>query len=492
MNIKPIKFIFKKNHNYIIVKIHTCVIHFDIITSKSNNKMVWPPDHLYSIKVRFLFTRGHEHLESGAGDTDADSAWVRLAQMWASQGFGSSFIPRVGDEVLIQFAGHDPDKPVVAGCISNGVKVPTTFSDVSSLPADKTLSGIRSRMFHGTGGNELVLDDTPNDLRARLACDHLASQLNLGYLVKPRCGGASTPLGEGFELKTEAWGALRTAKGMLLTTDSGDTDALENGPLTSQLQQSIELSRTLSDASTQHETDALDTIPTTEGLKKTLEATKRQGTGPKGRNVAAFDRPVLALSSPVGIVSATPSNHALSAGRELHATSGLDTNLAVGGRLVMAIADAWNVFTAKAGMKLLAGKNDITLRAHETQLKATADQSLKLIAIDGTLELAAKNGLTLATPGAKFQLKDGEINIEGKNCNVYTQTVIQLGPKKADAALPALPKGEVYDQYYTVKDQDTGEPLANIEYEMTTASGQTITGKTNHHGRTSMVHTLSE
>jgi type VI secretion system secreted protein VgrG len=300
-------------------------------------------------------------------------------------------------------------------------------------------------MFKGTGGNELVLDDTPQELRARLACDHLASQLNLGYLVKPRCGGASVPLGEGFELKTEAWGALRTAKGMLLTTDSGDTDALENGPLASQLDASIELSKTLSQASTQHEADALDTIPTTEGLKKTLEATRRQGTGPKARNVTAFDRPVLALSSPTGIVSATPSNHAISANQHLHATSGLDTNLAVGGKLAMAVKEAWSVFTAKAGMKLLAGKSDIALRTHETQFKATADQGLKLIAINGTLELLAKNGITLATPGAKFQLKNGEINIEGQNCNVYTASVIQLGPKSAQAVVPTLPKGGVKD-----------------------------------------------
>ena len=429
-------------------------------------------DELGRIKVRFLFTRSHEHPESGAGDTDADSAWVRLAQMWASQGFGSSFIPRVGDEVLIQFAGHDPDKPVVAGCISNGLKVPTNFSDISSLPADKTLSGIRSRMFHGTGGNELVLDDTPNELRARLACDHLASQLNLGYLVKPRCGGASFPLGEGFELKTQAWGALRTAKGMLLTTDSGDTDALENAPLTTQLQHSIELSRTLSDASAQHEADPLGTIPTTEGLKKSLEATKRQGSGAKARNVAAFDRPVLALSSPTGIVSATPSNHAISAGRELHATSGLDTNLAVGGKLVMAIADAWSVFTAKAGMKLLAGKRDITLRAHETQLQATADQGLKLIAINGTLELLAKNGITLATPGAKFQLKDGEINIEGRNCNVYTSMVNLMGPQKAPLDLPRLPKGSMPEQdlkfslFLFDRPGPQGHPLAHLPWQI--------------------------
>ena len=402
-------------------------------------------DELGRIKVRFLFTRAEEHVEAGAGDTDADSAWVRLSQMWSSQGFGSSFIPRVNDEVLIQFLGHDPDKPQVAGCISNGVKVPTAFSEVSGLPGDKTLSGIRSKMFHGQGGNELVFDDTSRELRTRLACDHLASQLNLGYLVQPRCGGASIPLGEGFELKTEAWGALRAAKGLLLTTDGGMSDHLENNPLTSQLEASIELSKTLSDASENHKADKLAAIKASEDIKKVLEATKRQGTGAKARNVAAFSEPVLALSSPTGIVAATTANHSLSAGQSIHASSGKDTNLTVGGKLAMAIKEVWSVFTSNAGMKIFAGKSDIALRAHDGELNVTADQAMKVLALNGSLEMLAKNGITLATPGAKFQIKDNEINIEGENCNVYTAMVNLTAPQKADAAMPNLPKGGVKD-----------------------------------------------
>jgi type VI secretion system secreted protein VgrG len=399
-------------------------------------------DDLHRIKVRFLFTRPQEHADAGASDTDADSAWVRLAQMWCSQGFGSSFIPRAGDELLIQFMGDDPDKPMAVGCLSNGVKTPTTFSEASVLPTEKTLSGIRSKMIKGLGGNEVVFDDTPHELRARLACDHLASQLNLGYLVNPRRNGSTFPLGEGFELKTEGWGALRANKGMLLTTDESSTDHQENSPLTSQLKASIDISKTLSDASEAHKAEKLEAIKASEDVKKVLEATKHQGTGKKAKKVAAFSEPVLALSSPTGIVSATPSSQAMCIGKDLHATSGKDTNLTVGGKLAMAIKDMWSVFTSNAGMKIIAGKSDISLQAHNGQLNTTADQGMKVLAINGTLEMLAKKGITLATPGAKFQLKDGEINIEGKNCNVFTAMVVLTAPESVNASLPALPKGD--------------------------------------------------
>jgi len=92
-------------------------------------------------------------------------------------------------------------------------------------------------------------------------------------------------------------------------------------------------------------------------------------------------------------------------------------------------------------MKLIAGQRDIALHSHDGQLNATADQALKLLAIKGTLELLAKNGITLATPGAKFQVKNGEINIEGRNCNVYTAAVNQMGLQKVDTTLPVLPGG---------------------------------------------------
>lgn len=183
----------------------------------------------------------------------------------------------------------------------------------------------------------------------------------------------------------------------------------------------------------------LEALSSTEHLKSILESRHPQGRGSTARNVAAFSEPILALSAPGGMASATPADFALSAEQNLHTTSGRDTDLAVGGKLAMAIKDAWNVFVAESGIKLLAGKKDIQLRAHDGQIQTTANQGLNVMAIHGKLELLAKNGITLATPGAKLEIKGGNISIEATNCNAYCASLNLQAGASVDAALPQLP-----------------------------------------------------
>ncbi len=81
---------------------------------------------------------------------------VRVAQFWAGSHRGALFLPRIGDEVLIQYEEGDPDRPVVVGSVYNGANtVPT------DLPAKKTRSGILTKSSkNSTGYNMLLFDDT--------------------------------------------------------------------------------------------------------------------------------------------------------------------------------------------------------------------------------------------------------------------------------------------------------------------------------------------
>lgn len=99
------------------------------------------------IKVRFHWDRrGKGH------DT---TCWIRTMQPWAGAGWGTQFIPRIGMEVVVGFEGGDVDKPLVLGCLYNGVHPPPF-----ALPGDKTRSGIRTRSTPGaTGSNELSFQD---------------------------------------------------------------------------------------------------------------------------------------------------------------------------------------------------------------------------------------------------------------------------------------------------------------------------------------------
>lgn len=95
---------------------------------------------------------------------DKKSCRLRVAQVWAGQGWGGIYIPRVDQEVIIHFLEGDPDRPICTGCVYNGDNtVPYP------LAADKNIAGVKSRSTEdGTGYNEFIFDDTIGDELVRL------------------------------------------------------------------------------------------------------------------------------------------------------------------------------------------------------------------------------------------------------------------------------------------------------------------------------------
>ena len=100
------------------------------------------------IKVQFHWDRQGQY-------DDHSSCWVRVAQAWAGNGYGTMFIPRVGMEVVVDFLEGDPDQPLVTGCVYNGINKPPY-----DLPAHATRSTIKTLSSKGGGGtNELRFED---------------------------------------------------------------------------------------------------------------------------------------------------------------------------------------------------------------------------------------------------------------------------------------------------------------------------------------------
>lgn len=146
------------------------------------------------------------------------SAWLRPATPFAGNGYGMIALPRAGDEVTVLFINGDCDKPILVNSAFNGRALPPMFSRKGNLPGNKPLSGFLSQELQGTRHNQLCLDDTNGQISAQLASEHGHSELNLGYLTHPRTDGKADPRGEGFEVASEAAGALRACS-LLLTTE---------------------------------------------------------------------------------------------------------------------------------------------------------------------------------------------------------------------------------------------------------------------------------
>lgn len=100
------------------------------------------------VKVQFHWDR--------EGNLDENSScWVRVAQSWAGNRWGSMFIPRIGMEVIVHFIDGDPDQPIITGCVYNPQTMPPY-----TLPDEKTKSGVKSDSSKGGGGfNEFRIED---------------------------------------------------------------------------------------------------------------------------------------------------------------------------------------------------------------------------------------------------------------------------------------------------------------------------------------------
>lgn len=251
-------------------------------------------DRLGRVRIRFHW--------QDSGDA---SCWVRVAQRLAGGGMGSQFLPRIGQEVLVQFLENDIDQPVIVAALYNGQGeggvVPTpggqvrAGSDVACFQSahDHAPSaqgniaggnspvwhgasgdsaghrngaaqwGLRSKEFGGSGYNQLLFDDTDGQGRIQLKCSHAGSELHLGHLIHAADNYRGSFRGLGAELRTDAYGAVRAGAGLLVTSyplqhASATRDPVgENAAGLAMLTQAARLAGTLHAAALTHQTVGL-------------------------------------------------------------------------------------------------------------------------------------------------------------------------------------------------------------------------------------------
>ncbi len=119
-----------------------------LVTGPSGEEIYTDPDGYGRVKVLF-------HWDRENNDDENSSCWVRVSQGWAGGNYGMIFLPRVGQEVIVDFLEGNPDRPIITGRVYNNDNMPPY-----KLPDEKTKSTIKSRSSKGGGGfNELRFED---------------------------------------------------------------------------------------------------------------------------------------------------------------------------------------------------------------------------------------------------------------------------------------------------------------------------------------------
>ncbi|WP_229261452.1 type VI secretion system Vgr family protein [Duganella margarita] len=356
-------------------------------------------DQLGRVKIRFPGTRPEDHEEAasaGASNTSTDSAWVRVASNWAGADTfpygGSITLPRVGTEVVVNFLGGDPDKPLIIAQVYNQRARPPAFSKMGDLPGNRYVAGIRSREMNGSRGNQLRLDDTNGEISAQLASEHGDSQLNLGYLTEPRVDGTAEQRGEGAELRSEMAVALRGAAGVLITASPGGGTAgkqLERGELNrvvSGLQKLSEQLSTLAERYAAEQPHGPELVDLAERISELHEG---------GMQLVAID-------GPMGVAMTSGQNLLLGAVTDIDIASSADTYLSAGGNGAWRVARSLGFFANQGDVKITAASAKVEVQAQNSAMTLLAKKVLEIMSTTDWINITAKQGVRINGGGSEL------------------------------------------------------------------------------------------
>ena len=339
----------------------------------------------------------------------------------------------------VSFIEGDIDRPIVTGVTYNGSHSVPAFSGAGALPANKTLSGIKTKEHEGGQYGELLFDDSKGEVRTKLSSEHGKTQLNLGYLIHPRTDGKGEPRGEGFELRSDKQGAIRASSLLISTEAKGGASGkqLDHSPAQSQLESALALAQSLGETATNQLADSIETGD--EG--KTVEADNSAGstasTGHLYHHVHASksleagsntdkdgkskskdqsgQQKIILLHGEDGVAITSPQSQTLSAGTNLDMVAQRDTNQTSGRRWIHNVGQHISLFVAgvkdKVALKIIAAKGKIQLQAKSYDIEIKADKNVKITACKESITVVAKNEILMTAGGGYIRIKDGNIEI---------------------------------------------------------------------------------
>jgi len=508
-----------------------------IVVGREGNEQPSGADELHTDKMGRVKVRFHwQSLETPQRRASDHSCWLRVMQRLSGPGMGHQFIPRIGQEVLVAFLNNDIDRPVVIASLYNGQGesgiAPTPGGEAAETSLDAlsqstdhapssqgnligsgagghspawhgaasaastsgaagqanaaALSGIKSKEFGGSGHNQLVWDDTPEQLRTQLHTTQAQTWLQMGHLLHQSDNHRGSFRGLGFELRSDAWGGLRAARGVMLSTFSlrggqGQTaePAGDNAAGIALARQMQQLAETFNQAATTHQTVGLataagsraakqstldDTLAPAAALTKSLMGTvsatslsnaladaadKATATG--ADKLPHMADPNIALVGKAGIGLTAGQDWHLSSQDTTQIASGQDSHWAVGGQVRVQTAQGIGVLAgaiqpgaeaAGKGITLIAAQGPIDLQAQAGPAQIAAKQTLELKTASGVVNIAAAKKVVLSVGGgASITIEGGSFTAQcpGK-ITVKAATKSMVGGETQDLALPQMPQ----------------------------------------------------
>ena len=378
------------------------------VTSTTENDIYGHIDKDGRYRVNMLFDR--ENWETGF-----ESLWVRQSRPYAGNTYGLHLPLLAGTEVAIGFEDGNPDRPYIAGVLHD-----------SAHGDHVTIRNYRRNVLLTPANNKIRLDDERGKEHIKVSTEYGGkSQLNLGHLVDSE----KQQRGEGFELRTDSWGAIRAQKGLFISAD-GQAKAKglqrEMQAALKELDAAREVTSGLRHAAQAAQAELADLEKQTTLMNQTLSDLKQQA---------------LLLSAPSGIAQVTPASIQVSAGENLIVTAGQNADISIAKKLTLAVGDILSLFAHKLGIKMYASEGKVDIQAQSDALNLFAKEKLSVASSDNSVVISAKKEILLVCGGAFIRLSDAGVEVgTGKNVTLKCIAVQQQSAATLNSTL-SLPSG---------------------------------------------------
>ena len=326
-----------------------------------------------------------------------ESLWVRLAKPYAGDTYGFHFPLIDSTEVAVAFTNGNPDRPYIAYAMHD-----------SSHPDHVTTINKHRNVIRTPANNKLRMDDKRGQEHIKLATEYGKTQLNLGHLVDSE----KTKRGEGFELRTDEWGAISAEKGIYITTE---TEAKAKGKQLDMEGAKIQLSNALSIVQSlqkvvKHSNGHSADIESQTELKNTLTQLNESG-------IVGYAQEGIGLTS--------PKNIQLSTGKNISIIAKNNTEINVLKKITLAAGEALSFFAHKMGIKLLASKGKVEIQAQNDELSLMAKDEIQINSVDNSITLTAPRDITLISGGSYIKINGQGIELGTSGNVIIKSNVLQ-------------------------------------------------------------------
>ncbi|HAN7120993.1 type VI secretion system Vgr family protein [Escherichia coli] len=397
-----------------------------------------------------------------------ESLWVRQSRPYAGDTYGLHLPLLAGTEVSIAFEEGNPDRPYIAG-----VKHDSAHTD------HVTIQNYKRNVLRTPANNKIRLDDERGKEHIKVSTEYGGkSQLNLGHLVD----AGKQQRGEGFELRTDMWGAVRAKKGIFISADTQDKaqgQVREMAPAMAILDGAQSQMKSLS-------TDAQTANADPADLSSQIALLQQ--------SVKDLTQAAILLSAPKGVAIASGEHLQLAASKNLIANAGNHADIGVVKNMFIGVGQALSVFVRKAGIKLFANKGAISVQAQNDLMELLAQKSIVITSTEDEIKITAKKKIILNGGGSYIRLD--ACGIEAGTPGEYNVKAGYYGRKpKAKLtpelmAFPVIESGE-FNAKFLFTDDD-GLPYANTKYIACFSDGTQKEGITDENGYTENFNTDSK